>query len=518
VGFKLILLRMKFWGLLFSGLVSATPNFWTVSRGCNAPQLGDTVMGQPVKAMDSSFGTFQATDEVGGAVAWFTPGNKYIFTFSSPNSTPRQYYAYWGKGTSATSDQAAQSPTCLPSQYSNIPSADPFTISLTPEAGTGEDLTVTIAVAEARSRQVHVATVTLIDGSVQRPPAIMPSLPAEPLPADLVLPPPAVLAPPAIQPPLAPVSDLDLPPAAAPEAPPKLEIPVAPVPVPGFAPVPSDPVGGDMPFVVGNDRDEYGCIGSAGYTWCEALQYCHRSWEEPCEAPTDLPTEAAPQLVGNDRDDNGCIGSAGYTWCEALQYCHRSWEEPCEAPTDLPTEAAPQLVGNDRDDNGCIGSAGYTWCEALQKCHRAWEEPCEAPTDAPIPTDAPTEAATVVPVSAEPRDTPTKPPNSSVECKVQKYRLISAKFQKFCVSGKKAALCTNKKLDFHQMVSKGQVSNAKGARALGKAFGLEKHASGTYIFKNKQGKCATLNKKKKVIAAICKKTNRAQQFYLVPVL
>jgi len=35
-------------------------------------------------------------------------------------------------------------------------------------------------------------------------------------------------------------------------------------------------------------------------------------------------------MVGNDRDEHGCIGSAGYTWCETKQKCLRSWEEKCE--------------------------------------------------------------------------------------------------------------------------------------------------------------------------------------------
>ena len=34
-------------------------------------------------------------------------------------------------------------------------------------------------------------------------------------------------------------------------------------------------------------------------------------------------------LVGGDRDEHGCIGSAGYSWCEAKQKCLRVWEEPC---------------------------------------------------------------------------------------------------------------------------------------------------------------------------------------------
>ena len=36
--------------------------------------------------------------------------------------------------------------------------------------------------------------------------------------------------------------------------------------------------------IVGGDKDEHGCIGSAGYSWCEVKQKCLRSWEEKCEA------------------------------------------------------------------------------------------------------------------------------------------------------------------------------------------------------------------------------------------
>lgn len=35
------------------------------------------------------------------------------------------------------------------------------------------------------------------------------------------------------------------------------------------------------------------------------------------------------QLIGGDRDEHGCIGSAGYGWCEAKQKCLRIWEEGC---------------------------------------------------------------------------------------------------------------------------------------------------------------------------------------------
>lgn len=35
------------------------------------------------------------------------------------------------------------------------------------------------------------------------------------------------------------------------------------------------------------------------------------------------------QMVGNDRDEHGCIPSAGYSWCEEKQKCYRPWEENC---------------------------------------------------------------------------------------------------------------------------------------------------------------------------------------------
>lgn len=46
----------------------------------------------------------------------------------------------------------------------------------------------------------------------------------------------------------------------------------------------------NQPNIVGNDRDEHGCIGSAGYSWCEIKQKCLRPWEEKCEADSPSAT------------------------------------------------------------------------------------------------------------------------------------------------------------------------------------------------------------------------------------
>jgi hypothetical protein len=45
------------------------------------------------------------------------------------------------------------------------------------------------------------------------------------------------------------------------------------------------------------------------------------------------PTPTPTQLVGNDRDEHGCIPSAGYSWCDSKQKCLRPWEEDCPSPT-----------------------------------------------------------------------------------------------------------------------------------------------------------------------------------------
>lgn len=36
------------------------------------------------------------------------------------------------------------------------------------------------------------------------------------------------------------------------------------------------------------------------------------------------PTQSG--LTGSDRDEHGCIGSAGYMWCERTGQCERPWE------------------------------------------------------------------------------------------------------------------------------------------------------------------------------------------------
>lgn len=41
-----------------------------------------------------------------------------------------------------------------------------------------------------------------------------------------------------------------------------------------------------------------------------------------CESESPEP----PAAVGADRDEHGCIASAGYRWCGRTVQCERSWE------------------------------------------------------------------------------------------------------------------------------------------------------------------------------------------------
>ncbi len=60
--------------------------------------------------------------------------------------------------------------------------------------------------------------------------------------------------------------------------------------------------------------------------------------------PMPAATPPSEQRVGGDRDEHGCIGSAGYSWCEAKNKCLRIWEEACEAPAATSNVSDKELI------------------------------------------------------------------------------------------------------------------------------------------------------------------------------
>ncbi|MCG2689774.1 DUF5667 domain-containing protein [Candidatus Parcubacteria bacterium] len=45
---------------------------------------------------------------------------------------------------------------------------------------------------------------------------------------------------------------------------------------------------------------------------------------------SDADEQWQEEIIGGDKDEHGCISSAGYTWCEIKEKCLRTWEETCE--------------------------------------------------------------------------------------------------------------------------------------------------------------------------------------------
>jgi hypothetical protein len=85
------------------------------------------------------------------------------------------------------------------------------------------------------------------------------------------------------------------------------------------------------------DEDTWICDGSQ---WVKhgdpkspmPVNQCGKSSQIPPNMPAkDSTVNQNPQdqKVGGDRDEHGCIGSAGYTWCPEKNKCLRIWEEDC---------------------------------------------------------------------------------------------------------------------------------------------------------------------------------------------
>jgi len=57
----------------------------------------------------------------------------------------------------------------------------------------------------------------------------------------------------------------------------------------------------------------------------------------------------APELIGGQKDEHGCLGPAGYSWCEAKQKCLRVWEEKCESTSTTQAVATSSIIVSNRD-------------------------------------------------------------------------------------------------------------------------------------------------------------------------
>ncbi len=75
-------------------------------------------------------------------------------------------------------------------------------------------------------------------------------------------------------------------------------------------------------------------------------------------------------LVGGDKDEHGCIGSAGYTWCELRNECLREWETPCRLTLEdaLSVAWASECVdeGKVSGTNAFFNNNSNTWWLTLE--------------------------------------------------------------------------------------------------------------------------------------------------------
>lgn len=73
---------------------------------------------------------------------------------------------------------------------------------------------------------------------------------------------------------------------------------------------------------------------------CFGFSYLTNAEEAAADAPgkslcfgwlyrSSQQVEQQENVVGGDRDERGCLGSAGYQWCEEKQKCLRTFEESC---------------------------------------------------------------------------------------------------------------------------------------------------------------------------------------------
>ena len=62
----------------------------------------------------------------------------------------------------------------------------------------------------------------------------------------------------------------------------------------------------------------------------------------PIATATPEATTSTSPLAGGDKDEHGCIGSAGYSWCAAKKKCIRVFEEDCNIAEAIKAILAPK--------------------------------------------------------------------------------------------------------------------------------------------------------------------------------
>lgn len=116
------------------------------------------------------------------------------------------------------------------------------------------------------------------------------------------------------------------------------------------------PAGANARQIVGGDKDEHGCIGSAGYTWCESKKACIRSWETECPETTNTNscpqlTSPSPELEEKCKAEGKTLGKVTKDGCVVGYEC-RTPEIEREAESEGENEVEAE-TRNARAQNAC---------------------------------------------------------------------------------------------------------------------------------------------------------------------
>jgi len=67
-----------------------------------------------------------------------------------------------------------------------------------------------------------------------------------------------------------------------------------------------------QPEAIGGERDKYGCLGPAGYSYSEDIGACVRTWEIDDEGKTRAAKAAVDYVVDNDMMDRFALTVTGF--------------------------------------------------------------------------------------------------------------------------------------------------------------------------------------------------------------
>jgi hypothetical protein len=74
--------------------------------------------------------------------------------------------------------------------------------------------------------------------------------------------------------------------------------------------------------------------------------------------PVATTTATSTPIVGGDKDEHGCIGSAGYSWCAVKNKCLRVWEEKCEVTSTTTSPTVCTMDAMQCPDGSWVGRSG----------------------------------------------------------------------------------------------------------------------------------------------------------------